>query len=96
MPKEMSDLVMHFPTMQRHLMLWRYNEAEGDFEPVYSSTKSPGVVIECIMNPRELCSRHTMADLGAIILAHMNVSPSRIVFHAVLYTQNIVDRTYDM
>ena len=91
-PKEMRDLIHYFSYMKRDMLWWKYREDESDFVPVYKS-EDAGVVLECIMNPRDLCTRRTLEDLAPLIVADLNVPRSRLHYHTMLYIQNILERT---
>ena len=98
MPKEMKDLLIAIPELKKETTIWKYSPEEGDFVQM----KKPRSVkqyahyfLDCVINPRELCSRQTLMSLAPFIFVHMRIPPSMVASFAFHYTCNIVERAFD-
>jgi hypothetical protein len=99
MPKEMRDLLRVFPQLTKQTEWWRYNADVGDFVQVSkkrTTKRSAFLFLDCVMNPRELCSRETLIALAPLILFHMRLPTTALKSHAHAYVVQIVERAYDM
>ena len=94
-PDDMRRLTLAFPKIEKECGLWKYNEIGGDFVQVTHRSSRMGLLLKCVMNPRELCSAKTMLLLGPLIISELTDDPYRVLVHALLYKTNIVDRVYE-
>lgn len=98
MPKEMRELLRALPELESQTHWWRYNYEAGDFVPIQKPRQPKrfaNYFIDCIMNPRELCTRETLMSLAPYIFMHMRIPSVMAPAFVMQYTSNIVERAYD-